>query len=477
VKFRECSALLSIICALFSCSGCGNKDAAHSGPAVVTTVPIELTPQTVVLTRAAVQKDLAFASPDGSMLIFQEGSAILRSLQPGSVLLIESVAVRKIVNVVREDSLIFLRTKPAALTDVIRNGSVRWAVPIRFGPNSASRHVADPRMLLRDWFAGWASPLVVALAASAEGEEQEDGGWEAHSVAKKSGDRLNLTFDVKNSGKGTAISFVGEGYLADFETTGSFDIQESRVKEMAFQNKNLNGEVVFHWALAREKEAESIAFFEKKLPIKFTAPLVIGMIPFVLEVGEVLIIKPVIGAAGTSDGTFKIAYNGTQGFSIGKANSVMAEGALQGGNSIAEIHSAAVGVHGLVIAVAMPRIELKLGAESGFEVLKEYIPAGLADRVAEELQKKTLQYLIPHSIKKSLKSEASAFIQFTTTYAFVSSGSMSVVPCTKSVLTLTGKVGTDASFLGKELLSKEKDVFEKKTEKMVPPFKTCDIPM
>jgi len=229
---------------------------------------------------------------------------------------------------------------------------------------------ADARALARHGVRGW-------RAYSLSGE---DDGWAYTVKASPLPDRLNLDLDVSRKYNGLAVKVTGSGSVQNFETAATIMIKDSQLKYFDYQNKNLNGQVNFGWEAAKDEPGVEAMEQKIKLPSCFVIPLPIGGIPFSLEVSEALLLHPAFtGGKEVARGRFRVEYNGVQGFSFSEGN-VNQEGQGNAEGSIVDNFSLSpVAPVGFVAAVAMPRIELKLGTDTVFQVVKQYAPPGLAD--------------------------------------------------------------------------------------------------
>jgi hypothetical protein len=124
--------------------------------------------------------------------------------------------------------------------------------------------------------------------------------------------------------------------------------------------------VNFGWEAAKDAAGVEAAEQRIKLPSSFSIPLPIGGLPFSLEVSEALLLHPAFtGGKEVARGRFNVAYNGVQGFSLDQGN-VNQEGQGNAEGSIVDNFSLSpIAPVGFVAAVAMPRIELKLGTDTG----------------------------------------------------------------------------------------------------------------
>jgi hypothetical protein len=197
--------------------------------------------------------------------------------------------------------------------------------------------------------------------------------------------------------------------------------------------------------------------------------------PFTLEIGEALLFHPGFSAKQEiAKGAFHVDYSGVTGLSVTRGDGgqpseqdtskATSDSAIQ--NSTAFSPLAAFGV---VIAVAMPRFELKTGTEEFLPPL----PSSLADRAASLLGTTTIGHFVKKA-KEALKTEAAGTFQVVLSTTASHSGMLSLVPCQRFQLHVEGQVSADAAVLGipKELL-KTMTIFKKDIDQATPNGKIC----
>jgi len=253
-------------------------------------------------------------------------------------------------------------------------------------------------------------------------------------------------------------------------------IKDSQLKYFDYQNKNLNGQVNFGWEAAKDEPGVEAMEQKIKLPSCFIIPLPIGGIPFSLEVSEALLLHPAFtGGKEVARGRFRVEYNGVQGFSFSEGN-VNQEGQGNAEGSIVDNFSLSpVAPVGFVAAVAMPRIELKLGTDTVFQVVKKYAPPGLADAALNLLKKTPFGSKLQQAVSDKLKTTGAAYAQVIITTSTIAAGAGSLIPCQKARLITTISVGANATILGKDKGKVQKDIFHQEKTIVVPPTKSCDV--
>ena len=123
----------------------------------------------------------------------------------------------------------------------------------------------------------------------------------------------------------------------------------------------------------------------------------------------------------------------------------------------------------------MPRIELKLGTDTVFQVVKKFAPPGLADAALNLLKKTPFGNKIQQAVSDKLKTTGAAYAQVVITTSTIAAGAGSLIPCQKARLITTIQVGANATILGKEKGKVSKDIFHQEKTIVIPPTKSCDV--
>jgi len=140
------SAAFSVLLLLSSCKRTSAPAVGITSAAVdLATLPgtifkVTYNDHTVMVDEVTVRQTLRSVSKNGNVLVF-DPSPQIQKLQPGSVLFMQGLAVRKVLATMPFESETTLLTVPAAVTDASQEGQIHWDYPVRFSANSAS---SDP---------------------------------------------------------------------------------------------------------------------------------------------------------------------------------------------------------------------------------------------------------------------------------------------------------------------------------------------
>jgi hypothetical protein len=440
-----------------------------------TVFDVAYTPNTVKVDSARWQQRLLSVSSRGRVWVFEPGDDVVMQLAEGKIMFLENLAVMKVLGAADVEGKRVIIAARAGLPDLVQKGTIAWSVPIRFGDSVSS--LPRPREnLVWNLLGLW--PVLHAAGGGAESASGEDAGWKYSVRSQPREKRLDLSFRISKDLDGLGASLEGKGHVNEFVSAASMTVDGGSMSEMTFANSNLSGEFAFNWAATRGGGSADIGESKIQLPSMYTAPLPIGGIPFVLSIGEQLIVKPGLGAKNeAASGSFTVSFGGGEGISIKNGGAPEAKENLDAVGRMNATTSVSLAPHAMLIAVAVPKVTLGLGTKSGFELLNKYVPSGFADRVAAQVEKTLLSSVAKKFVKEELKdkfkTEAAAYVQVVTVFTVTTAGSLSLIPCTLQRITVLGQAGADATMLGQQIGDKKIDLFKKTIVDRQPDVNAC----
>jgi hypothetical protein len=413
---------------------------------------------------------------------------------PGKVVLFEGLAFKRIQAVAIDGSRLIVGTENASLTELLKDANIEWHAPINFQDLHVQKMRAmaalarPPKTKVMEFAErGWEmlEPRVYADEGEAPTEKEED-GWDTKFTPKFTPDRLDFQVDIKRKGGLFGLADIdadltGKGYIQNFETSLSMAVNNGNMNRFDFTNKNVNGIVDFDWTVGVPDKPGEMGEERIKLPSLMTTPLIIGGIPFTLEIGEALLFHPAFNTKlQIAKGAFHVDYNGVTGLSVSSGN-----GSAEGQNTSQATADSSIqtstansplSAFGLVVAIALPRFELKTGAEEFVEV----VPDSVANYAAQLLEKTTIGHYIHKAVKNVLETGAAATFQVIISTTASHSGNLSLVPCQRFTMHVEGQVSAEAKLLGISVpklpevpFEKPFKVFEKDVDLPVPNAKIC----
>ena len=445
---------------------------------------------------------LISVSTDGSTLVFDRSRGGFPELKDGDVFVIKGLLARKVIASESNGNELAVLTVPAGLVDIITDGKIRLQAPIHFGrgqtiamasPPENSNRVADlfvPQLFaqgptetrrqeaeqagVRDAYGNMAAAPFKAVLS----------GWETKFSTDPEPGKLNIHLQLKKSVAGVAAVITGEGYLADFDFSSDIDVERSTVEKLQLGYKKLNGLMNFTWEIQTTEGGSLRGNAKMKLPAAIEIPLYeyLGGLPLFLEISSAVIIKPALGAGYEfSRGGFRITWDGYQKFGA-KQGTVDADGQLTGDLKLGESESGSGAPIGLVVALAMPRIELSIGVSKILKFDGVADAATKADKYFDKLVTKAFgadalakfkasplsQVTAKNIADAAMGSNAAAYIELTTSVGTSHSGSAAMVPCTRTDLHLAANVGVSAKAFGQSVGDADKELFKLDTTRVKP---------
>jgi len=464
-------------------SGCSSKEPGPTSgaPAAVGVVgatgsaDLHYSNQTVVWKQDVGRKAVKAAALSNSVFLLDATAA--RDLTPGKILLIEGTLARKIVVAEPFEDGIAVLTEPVGLGEIIQDGTLHLEYPVRFGAMAAvARHrVIDPwsffRMPALDAKEPARESFVNKAPAGAPftwGEmDGEEGDWKTKFSATPEANKLSFTFELKKQiDGGFSVTVSGDGYLADFDVLTDIMVERTAVEKFEVLAKRLNGTVNLRWLATQEGTGPISEEDRFKLPGAIQIPLAqyVGGFPLFMEISAAFLIKPAFSAKNElSRGSFRVTYDGMQRFRI-KGGNIDSDGNITGDIKILEhANLSPMAPMGMLVAFAAPRIELttSLSRYPGLEGLDKvaWVAGKLAAWGYEKLTGQAVSRDAEKMVERSLKSEATAYIEAVSSVGSIHSGMLAIVPCQKAEVTLEVKVGAGAELFGMRKAGAEKDIF------------------
>jgi hypothetical protein len=426
---------------------------ARADTVIGATVRVTYTPATVIVDRATVENTLREVSDDGATYTFDKPTGALESLHAGSVMLLQTYALRKVTSVQRDGSKLTVETTTAALTDAISDGTIKWDHPVTFSQGGAlstrgetAVSSSPPKVSFAvptagsSWLQKAGNFLVPPLNAASSSEAATATGkiadYEYSLTFTPSDDRINVVVEVTEKVPSLELKLTGTGYLQNFANGGDIEISGGSLTTADFSNKRLNGEMNFDW-VARTALGTGVSdAFILRIPAAFRVPLIIGGIPFSIGIKTAFQIAPAFTSKqATAEGSFKATFNGSEGFGISGGN-VTATGSVESDPKVVDGSNIfGAGVQGFTAAIQFPKIELGIGA---------------------------------------IGTEAVGYVDIVTSAMSITPGELGIRHCNKHEIIVSGKAGAMFSAFGMSLGEVKKPLFDKTIDKSVPEGTNCE---
>jgi hypothetical protein len=465
-------------------TGCSKKSASHESSGVPVARPfkdlrdlpgtianVTLTSNTVRIDEPTTHRLLKSIGSDGDVFVFDNSDQRIQDLHEGQMLLLDNVAVRKVLAVAKKDNLIIVGTDYASLTDFIQQGQLKWTAPIKFGSLFSAKDSRVPSLPSPSmWFIPNGTVYAAGTELSYSGKVDD---WDTTMSVTPSSNRLDVAFKVSKSSQGMSVMTSAKGFLKDFLSSADIQVEQGDLSNFSYDATGLNGEVDVQYAATRDGEAAGIDKPNIKLPPLAKIPMPINGIPFMLTINANLILKPGFGAKKeAASGSFHITYSGDEGFQV-KGGNPQSSSTIAGTGSIGRVATASLAPHAILIGIAAPKITLSLGMQSAMDVLQQAFPSGLADSLGDFLANTSAGKWAKKKMNSTFKTEASAYVQTVAVGTMASEGSLGLLPCKLTRLLLQFEGGADAYLLGQKTADKHLMIAKKEFVVREPDVNAC----
>ena len=439
------------VAAIALSGACARSPGTASGAAVIggSDVPrsITLTPQTVVVQDGA--RAVKSISADGATITLAASSPGAGDLKPGSVVLIRGVEVVKASGVKREGDAVVITAEPAAITDLIQNGEIRWSavkLDLRRGaihtvPQSPSTTTARAPSLTTG-AAPFLAITLPPLPPAADGDRfsgklkdfDYEGGFSGED------DRMSADVHLYGETHGVKVDVAADGHISNFTFGGRIAIRDGKADNVNLLLDKLDGEVNLRGSVSRAAGADHGGQQLLEIPQRYEIPVIIEGIPFVVTFKFALLLNEgLTNVGGSVTAAAHLKLNGSHGAEWHipgepKAEPVpKAEGETSLDFDLTRSEGAGLGPQALLVAIQYPWVGLGLG------------------------------FGVAH---------AGPFVDVVTAASTTVSGAAAIIPCKRGEVYITGSVGLEAKFL---LLTKSirTPIYQKNIHKVSPNIKAC----
>jgi hypothetical protein len=334
---------------------------------------IQYTSKTVLIPTQTIKQQLVSVSKDGATYTFKSKHGVLAKLEPGKVMLLQHLAARDVQKVKTSHGRFVVSTTPAALTDLVQNGSLSLNSPIDFskgfvvsGSSVPPEFSAQPRTSLPAKFG------MVPLAAA--GEIKVSGkvkgyDWEVGFTHEGKSVGVDVTITRKRPVK---VDVTISGTLDNLKTGGNISIKKGKLAKAKMLANSLQGEFKLEYS------AKPISQFglgkaggvRVELPAEIVVPFFVGEIPFFVAVRVAFVAEAGFSSFNQKlSGSWSLKYDGQGGFSTSSSGATSPAGVLKGLADIILNARNAVqnGPLSFELGAQMPQVELGLGVK-GFNV-------------------------------------------------------------------------------------------------------------
>lgn len=340
--------------------------AAPPSGAARPTTNIHYTPATVVIPSATVRTQLLSVSANGATYTFRSDAGVLGKLKKGSVMLLQDLAVREVTGITHPSGHLVVATNPAAITDLIENGTLSWDQPVDFADGDAIGGAAVPPEpdVARDSVAGRLGLDSIGHGVTLKGKTDS---YNYSVTFKTAGKGVSVEMTLSKS-KPIDLSVTIRGTLGNLTTAGDIAVANRKLTGMKLSDSGLEGSFTLSYS------AKPISAFglgsaggvKITVPAELTVPFDVGGVPMFL--GIKVAFEASAGFSGYNQslsGSYTINYDGHGGFTTSSSGATSAAGVVQGLGKIVLDAANAVksGVVSFLFGAQFPQIELGLGVK------------------------------------------------------------------------------------------------------------------
>lgn len=334
-------------------------------------IGVSYTPATVVVPTRVVTSELGSVSPNGSRYTFSSDTGQLRKLKKGSVMLLKGVAVRDVSSVSKKGSKLIAVTTPAAITDLLEKGTLKWNTPLDFAKAYAIGGAAVPLESASDTNAQSALLSRFGLRSLAGKKFTLKGKTHSYKYSitfRSEGKALGVDITISKS-TGVDVSVTISGTLDGVGSTGSIGVSQGQTSSAKLAASGLKGQFKISYSvkpLSQFGLGDRAGGIKITLPGEITIPFAVGGVPLFLGIKTAFFASVGFSNFDQSvDGSYTINYDGKGGFSVTKSGATSALGALHGlGKVILDAANAVKnGPLSVIFGAQVPQLELGLGVK------------------------------------------------------------------------------------------------------------------
>ena len=151
------------------------------------------------------------------------------------------------------------------------------------------------------------------------------------------------------------------GHLDGFDTSGDISTASSRLGRFKARVEKLNGSADLDWIARLGEQGAFSEHVKLEIPFNYDIPLIIGGLPFMIEIGANLLMTPGLTSHHASaTGSYHITFDGSAGITA-TGTDVKTESSLSGHVESGPREVTSLGVSAILVAAQVPRIGFGFG--------------------------------------------------------------------------------------------------------------------
>jgi hypothetical protein len=299
----------AVVLATAACSS--GSDTVTDPPAVTppetgSGYSISYAPTTVRIPDAVVPQ--ALVSVDSASKVYRFNadalSAASVTLQPGRILLVPGVALRRIAAVNTAAGVSTVTTSYVSLNEAFREAEITWDAPLRYTPAV----LAGARIRAGD---EWLAPSVVQPNGSVQWQYTA-GANEITASLSAAGSNATIELTVlKKTGGAANARFTARTVIGEMRSLARIDIENNKTERFDYDAKGLGGTVDLD-ITAAGAGLDELAFDWPEAMIRF--PVQVGPLPVIVALKVQVVTKLVVNGNASATARTSFSYGGDAGF-------------------------------------------------------------------------------------------------------------------------------------------------------------------
>lgn len=453
---------------------------------------VEYSPDTSIVDLAMVGRTLRGVSADHSIFLFEDSPELRAKLIPGKFVLFEGLDLRKVDALALYKGQLVVGTEKAPLNQALKNAQIQFKTPVNFGdlfqqvaaeqPAQLPPFVQDP---LHYWW-NTLNPVVHAdvSAHNMEGEfeyaDQDFAVWKIHYhfYVPGQGEKMHVDLQIKREANGLNVELSPKVEMNNFIQQWAMNLNGGHMV-LDFRQLNFDTDVDYEWVIktSENKTPMNEVRFKIPWPARITIPLMEEtMLPMSVQISAALLFHPAFTTKEeVAKGGFHLKYTGDEGFKFdGQQTQIEGQGEGEGGIDQSFAFSPFASF-GLVVAMAVPRVELRMGTDELWDMAEIPLPSALTESLSDVLLNNTIagKWIKKQFAGNPLEIEAAAYLQTVISTTAAHSGMQSLVPCQQFTMDLVGQAGVDSTWLGTNSNIQPVELFKKNIVHRDPDSKIC----
>ncbi|HZQ19275.1 MAG TPA: hypothetical protein VFA90_11165 [Terriglobales bacterium] len=456
---------------------------------------VEYSANTSIVDLATVGRTFRGVSADHRIFLFEDSPELRARLIPGKYVLFEGLDLRKVdaYAVDPKSKNLIVGTEKASLSQALKSAQVRFKMPVNFRdifqqyaaqlePSPPASAFTDPLRALSEWL----QPPVFAdiapnnMEGAFEYADTDFAVWKIqyHFYVPGDSNNMHLDLQLKREANGLNVDLSAKAQMNNFIQQAALNIGDNGVLQFDIRDLDFDSDMDLDWTIktSENKTPMNEVRFKLPKPARISIPLMeFTELPMSLDISEALLFHPAFTTKEeVAKGGFHINYSGDEGFSL-DGSQTQVEGQGEGDGAINQSFAfSPFASFGLVVAVAMPRVELRMGTDELWDMAEIPLPSALTESLSDVLLNNTIAgQWVKKQMGNPLEIEGAAYLQMVISTTAAHSGEQSLVPCQQFTLVATGQTGVDGTWLGKNSNIPPKDLFTKNIVQRQPDSKIC----